>query len=66
MSRPTYGDVSGYAKPDTSENALTKYRTGKHACNPAEAQALVRVIDKLRDSLAASIDAEIRMIRRNL
>lgn len=48
MTDRVYARMSGYAPTSVKDEALEQWRTGRAAANPAEAQALVREIDRLR------------------
>lgn len=47
----TYAAMPGYAFPILDDKVMQQWRIGRAAANPAEAQALVREIDELRDTV---------------
>lgn len=59
MSEINYKATAGYAKPFVrpmdKDRKFGEWRSGKHAANPAEAQALVAEIDQLKALLADSV-----------
>jgi len=49
-----YRELRGYAPVHTTDVDMEQWRTGGAAANPAEAQALVREIDRLREKLSGA------------